>query len=81
MYQVLTSLDFIIFLSILLFSFHMEYCRELRYMCYNAGHSCYGRVIMTPVDTYLSVLLVLGQSSPVHAVLYLLFVLSLPPRP
>ena len=21
------------------------------YMCHNAGHRCYGRVIMTPVDT------------------------------
>ena len=23
---------------------------ELRYVCYNAGHRCYGHVIMTTVD-------------------------------
>ena len=50
-YQVLTWLDFIIFLSILLFPFHI--LSELRYMCYNAGHRCYGRVHMTPVDTVI----------------------------
>ena len=48
-YQVLTCLDFIIFLSILLFPFHI--LSELRYMCYNAGRRCYGRVHMTPVDS------------------------------